>query len=520
MSIKLRKPLSLLIIITIIIGTAAGMNVTAAAIDARNMTFEEFVVAHLDARSATIDVSHYWGNSGLTSTAEVSHQFIQVLMNNPQLFHINAETIEVTRTSAGVTTITGWGFHMTRNQQTTAKRDFDRAVTRALTYARNAETDFEKALLLHDYLVLNVAYDKDNLDSFIRTGKPSNPHAHNAYGALVEGLAVCDGYARAYHYLLRQVGVESRYAEGLLNGTDHIWNVVNIDGSWFHVDVTANDPLLNNNFDRHGFVSHKFFLLSQAALLRHGDHKIDTARTTPPRANSTTYDRAFFRDVTSAIIKLGDFYYWFQFSDARTGTENVQLRRRNIDTGRNSTVLRFESIWYLDGTEGQSSRRFDLKAYSSLAAYNGILYYNTAKELRSYNPETREDKRVFAPSNMGGAGNRFIYGMTMNGRRISYSVQTTAAAATNLQNRNVPAATATSIALNSTSRTMDAGAAFTLRATLTPGDSADFIHWVSSDPSIATVSAGGRVTAVSSGRVTITAHSDSGRRRNATITVR
>jgi uncharacterized protein YjdB len=176
-------------------------------------------------------------------------------------------------------------------------------------------------------------------------------------------------------------------------------------------------------------------------------------------------------------------------------------------------------VWYTSATTA-SRLSWSSSSFSSLATYNGLLYYNTATEIRSYNPATRTDARVVAPANLGGSGTRYIYGMTMNGRAISYTIKDRAASAGSVTRRNVPAAAATSVSLNTSSRTLNAGASFTLRATLMPDTAADFVHWVSADPRIASVNANGRVTANASGQVRITAHTDNDRRRTATITVR
>lgn len=65
-------------------------------------------------------------------------------------------------------------------------------------------TELQKALALHDWLVINCQYDVT----------VSRPNAHTAYGAIVEGYAVCDGYAKAYNDLLGRVGVTATIVEG------------------------------------------------------------------------------------------------------------------------------------------------------------------------------------------------------------------------------------------------------------------------------------------------------------------
>lgn len=67
------------------------------------------------------------------------------------------------------------------------------------------------------------------------------PYAHNAYGALVDGKAVCDGYTKAFQYLLQRVGIQSFMVTGIGNGVKHAWNIVRIDGKYYNVDLTWDD---------------------------------------------------------------------------------------------------------------------------------------------------------------------------------------------------------------------------------------------------------------------------------------
>lgn len=64
---------------------------------------------------------------------------------------------------------------------------------------------------------------------------------YTAYGALVEGAAVCDGYARAMQLLCGEVGLQNRLVNGQSKGEAHIWNLIRIDGQWYHFDGTWMD---------------------------------------------------------------------------------------------------------------------------------------------------------------------------------------------------------------------------------------------------------------------------------------
>ncbi len=94
----------------------------------------------------------------------------------------------------------------------------------------------------HDYIAQHVAYD------------PNGPQdGQTAYNALVEGKSVCAGYARAFQLVMTELGIPCSYVSGEAQGqqqfeegawTPHAWNIVEIDGHIYNVDVTWDDSPL------------------------------------------------------------------------------------------------------------------------------------------------------------------------------------------------------------------------------------------------------------------------------------
>lgn len=121
-------------------------------------------------------------------------------------------------------------------------------------------TELEKELAIHDYIVLNTKYDVANYNA---NTIPLN--SYNVTGVLLDGIGVCEGYAKTFKLMLEKVGIESMIVEG--PKINHAWNIVKIDGEYYHVDVTWNDPVP----DRRGEVSHKFFNVSDRKLIQ-GEH--------------------------------------------------------------------------------------------------------------------------------------------------------------------------------------------------------------------------------------------------------
>ncbi len=109
-------------------------------------------------------------------------------------------------------------------------------------------TEEEKIKALHDYLANHILYDPEPLGE-----NDYKEISHTAYGALIDGVAVCDGYAEAFKYLLDKVGIENRLIfgevdeDGSFEGeVNHAWNLIKIDESYRHYDLTWDDDDVNN----------------------------------------------------------------------------------------------------------------------------------------------------------------------------------------------------------------------------------------------------------------------------------
>jgi hypothetical protein len=164
----------------------------------------------------------------------------------------------------------------------TKKLEFQKAVNEILSGMDMSASEFEKELYLHDILAERIVYIEDI-------------NAHNSYGALVEGRAVCEGYAEALQYLLQMAGIQSFIAVGssinpatqLPEG--HGWNYVRIDGKYYHVDLTWNDQ------SNHTY--HAYFNLPESEIAI--DHQIEKGAFPLPICDS---DEAMYFNVKGGVI--------------------------------------------------------------------------------------------------------------------------------------------------------------------------------------------------------------------------
>ena len=113
-------------------------------------------------------------------------------------------------------------------------------------YIKPEMTDFEKEIIIIKYLVANTTYDED--EEFNDT--PNITDSYKAYGALVNGKATCSGYAKAFDLIAKKCNLSTIVVTGnAINskGIDapHAWNQIYLDGEWYNVDVTWEDPATN-----------------------------------------------------------------------------------------------------------------------------------------------------------------------------------------------------------------------------------------------------------------------------------
>ena len=125
---------------------------------------------------------------------------------------------------------------------------------------------YEDIKMVHDYLVDTISYDSSL----------SKQNIYNVYGALINRECVCEGYARAFKYLLDELDIPCVMVIG--TGTNsqgetenHAWNYVQLDGSWYAVDTTWDDPVVLGGGTASEASRYKYFLVGKEIIDQ--DHK-------------------------------------------------------------------------------------------------------------------------------------------------------------------------------------------------------------------------------------------------------
>lgn len=232
---------------------AQNGSVGAPAQSAYDRTCEILRQAVLDARTDRVDLSD------VRPTEEEFLAVTDALQYEPRLVHWGSTSYTTVKDSEDIKRVTSFSLHYRVDEAVLAtyQADLDAAVSWLAAQVDPAASTYDKALAVYDWLINNVTYnhevaDSDNSDSIART----------PLGALVYADAVCSGYACAYQLVLEALGIPC----SCVNSTEmnHTWNVVNIDGTYYHADITWDD----GDDDRGPL--HFYFLVSEQTIAR--DH--------------------------------------------------------------------------------------------------------------------------------------------------------------------------------------------------------------------------------------------------------
>lgn len=115
--------------------------------------------------------------------------------------------------------------------------------------------NYNKILQVHDWIIENFEYSPNFQDE----------NVYNIYGALVEKEAVCEGYAESFKYILDEIGIPCVIVSGTATNSEgetenHAWNYVQLNGSWYVVDTTWDDPVIRGFGQVSNSEKHKYFL--------------------------------------------------------------------------------------------------------------------------------------------------------------------------------------------------------------------------------------------------------------------
>lgn len=222
--------------------------------------------------------------------------------------------------------------------------------------------DYGKAKIIYDIVISNISYDLNAINQ------------REVYGGLIDKKATCIGYAKTFQYLMEHLNIQTLIVYGDA-GEAHSWNIILIDGEYYHVDPTWG----KKNIINHGeYKTNEFFLVNDNQIsVTHT--KVDSRNYLIPSCNSTKNN--FFVKNDLIIDRIDE-----------NVISSVVKKAMNISLYSNNNVLEFgfsSSNLAQEANElNKKSRIIDKQIFSVLSSnYNkkviGI-QYNSGSNIMSY----------------------------------------------------------------------------------------------------------------------------------------
>ncbi len=217
--------------------------------------------------------------------------FKALLADHPELFWVAPRLDFVTRlrNDQPYALDISFSYTATGEEKTAMKDEIDRETRKILKSVEHFSHPYEKVKGVYEYLITHTKYRSRITDQSL-------------YSVLTKGKGVCAGYAKAFQYLMEQLGIESILVQGDLRQSEspsgilslftpfiseelngHAWNLVRLGDRWYHVDVTSGEALTPTNRD----ISYSYLCLTSEQILK--THTIEEGMRIP-NADSELFD--------------------------------------------------------------------------------------------------------------------------------------------------------------------------------------------------------------------------------------
>ena len=347
---------------------------------APTQSVQEYIYQGLLAERDEIDISAY-----KIPADQITLLYTGIMNTHPDLFFVHPG-ISYSYNSAGYIITLKPSYSMKGEELRIARADCEARLDEICAGVDKSWSDFEIALYLHDYLCLHFAYD-------------TNYEIYDMYQFLLCGKGVCQAYTLTYMALLQRFGIEADVA--VSQSMNHIWNIVVLGGTPYHVDVTWDDPLP----DTEGRVLHQNFLRSDTGIAETEHYAWESTRA----CLSDAYENTFLMGVNAPFAyTAGKWLY----ADGAARAVYVA----DFSTMQGNAIIEIEELWLVPG--GHS---YYVDAFVGVGAYRGNVIYNLPDRIMAHNLQSGVTVEVPIPA----LHNQQIFGLWMQGDTVYYAVSET-----------------------------------------------------------------------------------------------
>lgn len=255
--------------------------------------------------------------------------FLMFNYSNPQYYFINGGYAYIE--SRGILVPTFYTEFQSGSKRSQATQAMKNTITSWESTIASAGSTEQKAKAAHDLIAKKVQYDDNYLTN------PENPFHQSAYSVFCDDHSVCAGYTKAFEMLMNGAGIDTI----AVLSTDHAWNMIRINDSWYHMDCTWDDLDGYAGYE----IIYKFFNRSEAVIKSDGTHEIESmfdgklpASTLDSGANNTSIGKCATPSKKTAAPKI-----------------TCKSVKNGVQVARSSTTSNAEIYYTVNGSTASSS---------------------------------------------------------------------------------------------------------------------------------------------------------------------
>lgn len=254
----------------------------------------------------------------------------------------------------------------------------------------------QKLLVVHDYIAANYEYDTTyqvrTLDAMVEQKK-----------------GVCQGYSYLFKYVLDKLDDKNELDEQDFDcvtvpssACSHMWNKIKLDGEWYNIDITHDDPIPNRSSN----ISHTHFLVNDEELKdTDKEHKFQNlykwdGETPAEISDSNVYSGTPLHNISSQTIYSDGSFYCFDSKNNLCVIDFYDNETKLYAVYKNSSDFK----WKYEGN------------FSAMALYNGDIYFNSPHAVFRFNPKNKSAKKVFSYDRQ--ETDMMIYGLTVKNNTL------------------------------------------------------------------------------------------------------
>ncbi|MCC8043133.1 MAG: hypothetical protein LIO69_06440 [Oscillospiraceae bacterium] len=273
------------------------------------------------------------------------HSVYQTIYNDEYRLYYISPTIQYSQYASGNIFVMKFDYDFSFFTVQTMNMELEERMNDILSQLNSSMSDYEIVKFIHDTVIQSCTYSSDN------------KRMNTVYGCLVDEKALCQGYARSFTYLCSEAGINSLVVLGYANES-HMWNMVEMDGEWYHIDLTWDDPdrVANPDSVRYDYFGLTDERIRQLRTVEDYDYSVPTANGTKYQYYSyngliaDSYDSAV-AVITDEVLKaaaVNDSTVQFQCTDLDSFNDITQ--RLFSDSSENIVALLRAVLLYAENS--------------------------------------------------------------------------------------------------------------------------------------------------------------------------